>query len=271
MKKIILFTIVSTICFSSFALEYPPHIVEWAENYVANIDLLAEEQKQKIYYMVNAFYFRLSNWEKYKPFYDQLYQDPEYAKKYPVFIDVSKGLYIVIFQHPKTIIDFPPYQSLKGQTVEQVFGYPGDNRMMGSPSIATESTRQTLIIEEHALLSPCVTGVYSSFYFSFASFFHLTLLSEEEFRHLEELYKSAGEEGHYFDDFAAINSGTYFSSGFEAYFSVSKKEETDVYAKYTRKDLEKKDPKLLKFIESLIDDHISLENLENSELTCYNF
>ena len=84
MKKCLYF-LLFIFYFSTFTLEYPAHVVSWVEENIPDIDILEEKQKQPIYHMVNAFYFRLVNWQEYKPFYDQLYQDPEMAKKVPCF------------------------------------------------------------------------------------------------------------------------------------------------------------------------------------------
>ncbi len=133
--------------------------------------------------------------------------------------------------------------------------------------IPFEATRQTLIISK-SHLSTCVTGGYNFFYHEFAHLLHLTSLREKEFLHIEKLYKAAGEENRYLDDYAAINSAEYFAQGFEAYFSVSKStNETIEYYKHTRKDLKKKDPKLMAFIESLIDSKSALKDFERP---CHN-
>ena len=263
MKIFLSFVCLSFFCFSSFAVEYPTHVISWVKNNFSNIEILEEDEKQPIYHMVNAFYSRLANWRKYKPFYDRLYQDPENMKKYRFFIDVSKRLYIVILNPPQKLTDLPPYQPLRGKTVEEVFGFFGEiNHLMDDSRV--EATRQTLIISKRAL-SYCVTGVYNVFYHEFAHLLHLTLLSEEEFWQIEELYKLAMEETRYLDDYAAKHPVEYFAQGLEAYFSVSKLLRASFgipYFSSTRKDLEKKDPKLMAFIESLIDEKSSLKDFE---------
>ena len=245
------------------SFRYPLHVVSWVKNNIYNIETLEEEKKKPIYHMVYAFYSRLANWRRYKPFYDRLFQDPGNAKKYIYFVDASKGLYIFILQSSQKLTDLPPYQSLRGKTSKEVFGYVGGwNMLMDDQS--TEATRQTLIIRKRKI-STCVTGDYNYFYHEFAHLLHFTLLSEEEFRYLEELYESAMKENRYLDDYSSKHIAEYFAQGLEAYFSVFKLFRVAMIGteyKHTREDLEKKDPKLLIFIESLIDNKQSLKVFE---------
>ena len=177
---------------------------------------------------------------------------------------------IRILQTSQKITDLPPYQHLRGQTLAQIFGYSpesveqifGHSETRLDEVVGGEATRQTLIVHRVGL-STCATEKYNVFYHEFAHLLHLTLLLKGEFWHLEELYKSAIKEGRYLDDYAANNSSEYFAQGLEAYFSVSKSLlDSPIFFNHTREDLEEKDPKLLAFIESLIDDKISLEDFE---------
>lgn len=301
MKKVLFFVYLFFFCFSSLAIEYPPHVISWAEENVSNIEILEEAQKLSIYHIVSAFYSRLVNLSKYKAFYDKWYQDPKNAKKYPIFVDISKGFYIAIFDSPKLkLTDLPPYQSLKGKTVEEVFGYPGDLRLMDN--VGGEGSRQALVADK-GLMPLCETGGFNVFYHEFGHLLHLTLLSETEFWRLENLYESAMKENRYDpNSYSAVNSLEYFGEGVRAYFSLEKEPEQrpisieELEKKYpgiktridfitleyskkgmgvsfsvpiktsknSRERLERKDPKLAAFIESLIDENWNLKDFESS-------
>ncbi len=224
---------------------------EWADKNVRGIQDLSEGQRQPIYKIINIFYERIMNWKKYKPFYDELYKNPKIAKDVPYFINLEDGLFFAVLTNGKKITDLPGYDSLKGKTVEQIFGedYKGDTRLMDD--VPGEGTRQTAIVLASDLTDK-MNNTYNTFYHEFGHVLFLSLMTGEEYGKVEAMYKAARERKVFLNNYAATNSSEYFADGLEAFLTETKPNPEAEYRNGTRQKLQEIDPDLYSFIATLV-------------------
>ena len=222
--------------------EEPLDVILWAEFNIRNMQRVDFEKREPIYYIINKFYSRLVS-DKYNR-----------CRK--------NDLTLVILKNNQKLTDFPRFKDMVGKTIEQLLGYPGDDRLIGEVR-AVGGYCHLFIGKE--LLTRHATRTYNLFYHEFAHFILFSLLTDEEVIRLEQLYEIAKQKGLYLDDYAAVNPSEYFAQAFEAYFSVSKSSILRIlqtmsysyltckYCLHTKEDLEQKDPEMVAFIESLRD------------------
>ncbi|HXH74175.1 MAG TPA: hypothetical protein VNJ08_04375 [Bacteriovoracaceae bacterium] len=120
--------------------------IEWVKKNVQGMNLLSEKKKMGIHYITSLFYDRLTNIDSMRPVYDELYRhmNPGDVSYSPFF--VKEGIKIVILDKNQNVVDYPEYAHWKGKTVEEVFGYRGDLRLMDT--IGGEATRNTCFLKE---------------------------------------------------------------------------------------------------------------------------
>jgi len=223
--------------------------ITWANSNIQGIDRILEAEKLPMYYAVSLFHDRIISWPNREKFYDELYQDKSWEGFLPPYFVENKVLFAIL--HEKEFLtDFPEYQHWKGKTVEEVFGYPGDTRLMDT--IGGEATRNTVIVPSSSLASR-MEGECNVFYHELAHFLHFTTLTNEEFLGLESLYDMAMKEGKALDSYAALNSAEYFAQGLEAYLSRIKDDNLPKMESHTREKLKRLDQDLFVFIEKLLE------------------
>ncbi|MDD2773475.1 MAG: hypothetical protein PHP45_07240 [Elusimicrobiales bacterium] len=228
--------------------------VDWADRHVQGLDKVGEEYRLPIYYVISRLHKRLVAWRMYKPFYDRLYQNKEFAKNNPFFVNPNEEPYLVIILKDQKLTDLPPYRKFAGKTIEDVFGYAGDHRLMDN--LGGEGSRGALIVSQKRL-RVLPQGVYNTFYHEMGHVLHLTLLLPGELEQLEWLYAQSKRKNNFITDYAASSPSEYMACSFEAYLSETKEHEPyQNWAPYmhTRAELEKKDPDLVKFIAGLLED-----------------
>lgn len=222
----------------------------WVDTHVMGISEVTPEERVTVYHVVDLFFARIKAWESFRPIYDEVYTDPEFRKRYPFFVDPKDGLFMVLLRPDQKLTDLEPYKQLKGKTVEEVFGYAGDKRLMDD--VRGEGTRQTLIMPASDLTN-AIHGAWNTIYHEFGHLLHLSLLTRDEFEKLESLYVKAMESGAVLDSYAAHNSSEYFGQGLEAFLSETKPETSEVtYFHHTKAELLKKDPELYEFVSKLL-------------------
>lgn len=227
--------------------------ISWADSNVQGMNLLSEEKKAGIYYIVSLFYDRIKTIDSKRSLYDELYEKmkPGDVSYSPYF--VKEGIKIVILRPDQHVTDFPEYSHWKGKTVEEVFGYEGDHRLMDH--IEGEATRNTCLLKEHRV-GRYPKGSSNTFYHEFGHFLHMTTFTADEFLTLEKLYLHARANDLFLDDYAAQSVHEYFAQGLEAYVAETKTkaDRTFKYTKSGREDLKRKDYDLYEFIDRLIEE-----------------
>lgn len=228
--------------------------ISWAESNIQGMALLSEEKKTGIYYIVSIFLDRINTLALKRSLYDELYErmrpgDVSYS---PYF--VKEGIKIAILGPDQHVTDFPEYSHWKGKTVEDVFGYKGDHRLMDF--IEGEATRNTCLLKEHRV-GRYPKGSSNTFYHEFGHFLHMSTFSIDEFMTLEKLYLHARSNDMFLDDYAAQSVHEYFAQGLEAYVSETKTkfDRAHKYTKSDREDLKRIDHDLFEFIERLLELH----------------
>ncbi len=210
------------------------------------------EKKLGIDYYISQFYNRLLTIDAKRPLYDEIYASmkPGAVSFAPYFVKI--GLKIVILENHASVTDFPEYAHWRGRTVEDVFGYQGDLRLMDD--IDGEATRNTCLLKVHRVgLYP--KGSVNTFFHEFAHLLHMTTLTKEEFFALEKLYLAAKARKLFLDSYAAQSVHEYFAQGVEAYVSETKTswDQTNPYGRSSRADLKRIDIDLHEFIFKLIE------------------
>ena len=176
------------------------------------------------------------------------------AEKIPLFVDFEEGLYLRILGAGESLTDLPPYQHLKGKTVEEVYpSFAGDTRLMDT----VDDRERQILIARAGNISDEPTGIYNHFYNAMGGFALWTLLTEREFDRAMELYQSAKEENRlpYSSTRAGkyTNLDLYFSRGVSAYLAVSAPETCLIPDwNYDIKKMKESDPAFFEFMESLV-------------------
>lgn len=226
--------------------------MDWTKKNVKGLELLPEEKKDGIYYIISLFFDRVNTLDSKRSQYDALYEGmrPGDISYSPYF--VKEGIQIVILDSNQRVTDFPEYAHWKGKTVEEVFGYRGDHRLMDN--IEGEATRNTCLLKKHRV-GQYPKGSSNTFYHEFGHFLHMTTLTVDEFITLEKLYLHAKANELFLDDYAAQSVHEYFAQGLEAYIAETKTKSDRMfkYRKSDREDLRRLDPDLLEFIDRLIE------------------
>lgn len=231
-----------------------PETGRWIKKNVRNEQLITPNNRGSLEFLIDTFRCRLENWDKYKPFYDQLFAREDIKKAYPDAIPQEKtgdGLFMLIRAPGQKITDGTPLEHLKGKTVEQVFGYPGDHRDFSStPAMAS---RQLWIVSP-SYFTQKAHDRYNDAYHEFGHLIHLSLMKEDEYNEIEALYKDAKSRNSFMDDYAAQSSSEYFAQGLEAYLSETKNKHINwKYHVHTRASLQKADPKLFDFVKRVVE------------------
>lgn len=233
---------------SQFGVQVEPEAIDWVDKKVIHVRDFSISKRTTVYLGVSAVWSRLNHWRTFQSFYDVLFRESFFKKKYPYFIKPKEGPFIALLRKNEKITDIKYYRDLRGKTVGEVYGYPGDLRKM--EEVGGEGARLTIIVQgDH--LSENFRGQYNVFFHEIAHLLHQSLMTPSEFIELETLYVLAKEKRIIFDDYYANNSSEYFASGVEAYLSESKERETYPSYQYTKKLLEEKDPELFKFIKKI--------------------
>ncbi len=223
---------------------------EWARKNIQQLDNVPEENRGSLYFMISTFQCRLDNWRAYKPFYDRLFSQPEIQRAYPDALpqdQTENGFFIRILNPGQKITDNSPLAHLTGKTIEEVFGYPGDRRVMDeTPGMAS---RQLMFLQP-SYITRQHTGRYNEGYHEFGHLLHLTLMTPTEYHQIEELYRTKKASGMFFNNYASQSSSEYFAQGLEAYLSETKPR---LSANVSRKELQEKDPALFEFIRDFVE------------------
>lgn len=226
--------------------------VEWVKLNVQGIDLLSPQKKVGLQYITSLFMERLKSIDEKRPIYDELYRvmKPGDVSYSPYFI--KEGIKIAIMGANQKLTDYPEYAHWKGKTVEEVFGYPGDHRLMDD--IGGEATRNTCFLKENRVGSYPI-GSSNTYYHEFGHFLHMTTMTPEEFILVEKLFLNAKARNVFLDDYAAQSVHEYFAQGLEAYISETKTsaDRRGRYTKSDRNDLMRLDIDLYQFIATLIE------------------
>ena len=235
----------------SRSVQLKAEAIEWANANIPQVSGLPEDKKMPVYYLISKIYHRLSNVDHYESEYNQIRSDATLARDYfPSY--VSSGFLIHFLGPSEHLTDVPQYQVVRGKTVEQVFGYPGDHRVMDN--IGADGTHRTAIVEARTL-TPYPLGAFNVFYHEFAHTIHFTLMSKAEFTRLHEMFQRAVQNQTVLDDYAATHVSEYFAQAFEAFISEDKstdEEDSWKYHRHTKQELLQKDPELYHFIESIL-------------------
>lgn len=228
--------------------------INWASTNIQSLDLLTDQKKIGIHYIVSIFMDRLNTIDEKRPVYDELYEHmkPGDVSYSPFF--VKEGIKLVIMDKTQKLTDFAEYAHWRGKTVEEVFGYAGDHRLMDD--IEGEATRNTCIIKEHRI-GKFPIGASNTFYHEFGHFIHMTTLTPEEFAKVEKLYLGAKKRNVFLDDYAAQSVHEYFAQGLEAFVAETKtaRDRWGAYTKNDRNDLKRLDPELHDLIAGLIENY----------------
>jgi hypothetical protein len=226
-----------------------PEALAWADKNVTNLDAVKPEKRTAVYFAISLFWKRIKDWRKFKPFYDKLFSDKEFRRKYPFFINPDEGLFIALLKDGMKITDLSPFRRLAGKTVAEVYGYPDDDRKI--ETLTGEGARQTVVVPI-SRLNEQIAGRYNSFFHEMGHLVHQSLMTENEFRKLERLYELAKSKSIFHDKYGGLNSSEYFAAGMEAYLSNTKEKETHHGYLYSRAELRRRDPNLFRFIEKII-------------------
>lgn len=250
----------STIQVKSLQIPLKNESKTWADRYVKNFERLNNSQKASVYFMIDLFYSRLQRIDEFQPFFDRLHSNLDLTWHFPPFI--KKGINFWVMGGKDKITDIEGYDEYAGKTVEDIFGYPGDLRDFSSIQ-GDGSHRSVVFVGKDQ--SDFAKGYFNLFYHEFAHFLHYTLLTEEEFYRLAELYTLRKSQNHFLDSYAATHVSEYFAQGFEAYLAHRKypnqakryypgiEKEVYQFYRHTRQSLKDFDPELYEFIEGLID------------------
>lgn len=216
------------------------------------LDNLNDLKKHGLYFIVSNFFDRINNMDAMSPVYDEIYASmkPTDVSYSPYF--VKEGIKIMIMSRDDHVTDLPEYAHWRGKTVEEVFGYKGDYRLMDD--IDGEATRNTCLLRS-SRVGNFPRGSANTFYHEFGHFIHMSTLNKEEFYTVEKLYLAALNRQHFMDSYAAQSVHEYFAQGLEAYLSETKTKADRLgeFTKTDRADLLKIDPDLSAFIEKLIE------------------
>lgn len=227
---------------------------DWVSANVQGVPLLSEEKLLGLHYIVSVFYNRISTLDEKRAQYDEIYAGmrPGDVSYSPYF--VKEGLKIAILGDQDRVTDFPEYAHWRGKTVEEVFGYPGDHRLMDD--IDGEATRNTCLLKLHRV-GKYPIGASNTFYHEFGHFIHMSTLDRAQFFQAEKLYLAAKARNKFIDNYAAQSVHEYFAQGLEAYLAETKtaKDRLGAYTKTDRKDLQRIDPQLHDLIASLIESY----------------
>lgn len=231
-----------------------PETDQWIKKNIRNEHLVGPNQRGSLEFLMETFKCRLQSWDKYKPFYDQLFSKEEIKKAYPDALpqeQTKNGLFMLIRAPGQKITDGTPLEHLKGKTVGEVFGYPGDRRDFSStPAMAS---RQLWIVSP-TYFTQQTHDRYNDAYHEFGHLVHLSLMKESEYNEIEALYKDAKSKNNFMDDYAAQSSAEYFAQGLEAYLSETKNKLINwKYHVHTRASLQKADPKLFDFVKRIVE------------------
>lgn len=230
-----------------------PKAQQWAKKNIQQLELIPESKRGSLYYLIETFQCRLDNWREYKPFYDKLFAREDIQKAYPDALpqdQVENGMFFRVLGPGQKITEDTPIAKLAGKTVNDVFGYPGDMRLVDTlPALAS---RQLFIVQPD-YFSHKHTGRYNTAYHEFGHVLHLSLMTPNEYKRIEELYLIRKKEGKFLDDYSGESSSEYLAQGLEAYLSETKPPLGLKSELHTRAQLKEKDPELYELISSIVE------------------
>ena len=236
-----------------FATEIDPRSIKWANEHIQNLTVIPEPSRASLYYLVNSLYCRLNDWRSYKPFYDELFTRAEVKKAYPDALpqdQTNAGMFMRVMDPGEKITDKSPLSWMAGKTVGEVFGYPGDMRLI-QDTLAMGS-RQLWIVRQ-AYFAPQSTGRYNDAYHEMGHVLHLSLLTPSEYAALEVLYATTKRNNNFMDTYAANSSSEYIAQALEAYLSETKPARGwPATHSWTRASMKAQDPALYQFIEAIV-------------------
>lgn len=223
--------------------------LNWANRYIHGFEHVPENKKASAYLMIDSLKSRIQHWELYNIGYANIYNNQDLEEyRFPIFNN-SREPYFEFLDRETSLTDSRHYHNLRGKTIEEVFNFPGDTRVMDL--VRADGTRNSVVLKTHRQ-TEYIQGQWNLFYHEFAHYIHYTLLSTDEFMELIRLYENQKANNSFLDDYAAGHVSEYFATGFEAYFTDTK-DNNRTYYKHTRLDILETDPELYRFIESLLD------------------
>lgn len=228
--------------------------MDWVNEHVEGLQNLPEQKTTGLYYIVSTLFERIHKLDELRPVYDEIYAQmkPGDTSYSPYF--VKEGIKIKIMSRQDHLTDLPEYAHWRGKTVEEVFGYKGDHRLMDD--IDGEATRNTCLLKDFRV-GKYPVGASNTFYHEFGHFIHMTTLKKDEFFVVEKLYLAAKAKNVFLDSYAAMSVHEYFAQGLEAYLAETKTpmDQMGAYTKSGRADLMRLDPDLGTFIATLIENY----------------
>lgn len=223
---------------------------EWVIKNTHGAKLLSRGQMNTVVTVIRPFFARILRHSDFHSVYEQLYQNKDFARRYPVISKTPKVLDITFFPNDQLITDCVAYAHLKETRVCDFYASaPNDTRPFSEAP--AESSRGLLYVPPKYIAK--VQGrSYDYFAHEFGHFLHFNFMTLAEIKKLEKLYAVAMKKNLTLDDYAASNESEYLSQGLEAYFaSDNKKKINSVYMDHTPSELKAKDPDLYAFIEKL--------------------
>lgn len=226
-------------------------VKRWLKAHASGVEGLNSGKLNTVLRVLSPFWGRLKNKTSYDSTYEVLYQDPEFAEKFPILSLNPNQIDITFFPDSAQITDCPAYARFKGIRIcELSKSAPEGDRLMDE--VPAESSRGLLsvpykYVSERAGLS------YDYFAHEFGHLLHFNFMSLHEVARLHHLYQKALADGRILDDYAASDESEYFAQGLEAFFSSDGKDKVNyIYFDHTPSELRRKDPDLYAFIEDLI-------------------